>query len=122
LNLREHHTDNKVHFELQLESDFQRHHENDMHTVLKLSSSVHLTNLVAFDRNNIIRRYEDVKGILQEFYDLRLQFYEKRKEYLRSKLRRDLQILDMKVKFVLEILEDKLSIKNVKRADLCLRM
>jgi DNA topoisomerase-2 len=59
---------------------------------------------------------------LQEFYQLRIDFYGKRKEYLRSKLKRDLQILDMKVKFVLELLEDKLVIKNVKRADLCARL
>lgn len=45
-----------------------------------------------------------MKEIIEEFYALRLEFYGKRKEYLQSKLKRDLEILDMKVKFVLEIL------------------
>jgi|JI6StandDraft_1071083.scaffolds.fasta_scaffold14867_5 DNA topoisomerase-2 len=61
VTIKEHHTDNKIHFEIQLDEDFQRNNENNLHSALKLSNSIHLGNLVAFNRNNIIRRYENVR-------------------------------------------------------------
>lgn len=33
-----------------------------------------------------MKKYESVKVILQEFYDLRLEFYDKRKAYLEGML------------------------------------
>lgn len=37
---------------------------------------------VLFDHNGVLRKYETVDQILREFFELRLQYYEKRKAYL----------------------------------------
>lgn len=39
-------------------------------------------NMVLFDAEGKIRRYDGVEGIMQDFYDLRMQFYERRKAAL----------------------------------------
>jgi DNA topoisomerase-2 len=38
--------------------------------------------MVLFDHNGCMRKYEDELAIMREFFDLRLEFYNKRKKYL----------------------------------------
>lgn len=35
-----------------------------------------------FDHNGVLRKFEAVEEILREFFDLRLKYYSKRKQYL----------------------------------------
>ena len=46
--------------------------------------------------------------IMEEFFNLRLSFYEKRKTYLLSKLGREVGILNNKVKFILGVMADEI--------------
>jgi DNA topoisomerase-2 len=46
---------------------------------LKLSKTIATTNLVAFDAEGRIHKYENVEEILKEFFAVRLKFYERRK-------------------------------------------
>ena len=36
-------------------------------------------NMMLFDKDGAIKRYDSPEAILKEFYDLRLEFYEKRR-------------------------------------------
>lgn len=38
--------------------------------------------MVLFDHEGKIKRYEGVEGIMQDFYDLRMQYYERRRAAL----------------------------------------
>lgn len=46
---------------------------------LKMTSNINTTNIVCFDKNGKIRKYESPEEILKEFYVLRLEYYVKRK-------------------------------------------
>lgn len=46
---------------------------------LKMTSNISVNNLVCFDKDGKIRKYESPEEILKEFYDLRLEYYVKRK-------------------------------------------
>jgi len=46
---------------------------------------------------------------------LRLHFYQKRKEYLLSKLDRECEILDNKKRFILAVVNEEIKIRNVKK-------
>ncbi len=50
--------------------------------------------------------------ILAEFYDLRLEYYHKRKDYILSKFERDICYLENKQKFILYINDEKLIVRN----------
>ncbi|KAI9500924.1 DNA topoisomerase [Coemansia spiralis] len=84
----------------------------------KLISNINTTNMVCFDREGRIRRYSSAEEIIEDFYPLRLRYYQLRKENMAEKLGRDLQIADNRVRFVLEIIQKKLEVNNRKRKDL----
>lgn len=51
------------------------------------------SNIVMFTKDYKLRRYRSTVEIQEDFFNLRLEFYEKRKVYLVSKLQRDVDIL-----------------------------
>jgi DNA topoisomerase II len=76
----EHHLINTVHFKVQLtEKGMAQALADGLETRFKLVSNINTTNMVAFDSSGRIRKYGSPEEILQEFYHLRLDFYQKRK-------------------------------------------
>lgn len=53
------------------------------------------------------------------FYKIRFEFYEKRKEYMKSRIKRDLVEFEERERFILEVVEEKIVIRNVKRIKIC---
>lgn len=82
----------------------------------KLTSTVSLTNMVAFDPLGRIKRYEDPNDILRDFYFVRLEYYQKRKDFLTDDLQNQLVKLSEQARFLKLIIDGKLSVANKKRA------
>lgn len=59
----------------------------------KLSSNINTSNMVLFNAENKITKFESIAGILDEYFDTRLNGYQARKDYLLSKLMREIEIL-----------------------------
>jgi DNA topoisomerase II len=55
---------------------------------------------------------------MEEFFAVRLEYYQKRKDYLVSKLVRDCAILTNKERFIIEVVEETLVLRNKKRLKL----
>lgn len=68
--------------------------------VLKLTSSVSMNNLVAYNSNGVVHRYGNVMEILEEYFGYRMKLYEKRKEYILRLLKNELDLISWKVKFI----------------------
>ncbi len=76
-----------VHFVIQLDDKHMKAAvEEGLLDRFKLSKTIGTTNLVAFDTNGQIRRYEKVEDIMEEFYKYRLGVYTLRKVCLFSYL------------------------------------
>ena len=56
-----------------------------LHTFFKLQTTISCDNMVLFDQNGCMKKYNDAGEILKDFYDLRFAFYGKRKQYLEGK-------------------------------------
>lgn len=56
--------------------------DNGLHKFFKLSTNLTTNSMVLFDQNGCIRRFTSPLEIVRDFYELRLTFYEKRKQYL----------------------------------------
>ncbi|KAF9943264.1 DNA topoisomerase 2 [Mortierella alpina] len=82
----------------------------------KLVSSVATSNMVCFDPQGRIKKYSSPEEIVQEFYDLRLEFYRKRKDYLIDVLTKQWMRLDNRVRFILMIISGELQVQNRKKA------
>lgn len=74
--------------------------------------------MVLFTSEGKIARYSSVSDIMEEFYSVRMDAYGRRKDYLMSRLSRDLEILSSKKRFIIAVINETLRIKNVKRKDL----
>lgn len=95
----------------------KKKHVNGIEDQFKLVKSIKTTNMHLFDPKGIIKRYIDVEEIMNEFYDLRMEYYTRRRDYLLKKLEREMLILKMKVQFINDVIDKKVKINNVKWVD-----
>ena len=113
VDMKEYHGINTVDFEVYYDKAVDYFENNDViYKNFNLSTTISDNNYVLFDHNNKLRKYEDETEILDEFYDLRLEFYHKRKDYLLRKIKRDLEVLDNKVRFITEVINDEIVVNK----------
>ena len=55
---------------------------------------------------------------MKEWFDLRLALYEKRKEHLLAKLRKELETLKNKARFIAAVIADSVQIKKVPKKEI----
>ncbi|RKP07961.1 DNA topoisomerase, partial [Thamnocephalis sphaerospora] len=116
---KEYHTDTTVHFVITLtEENMRKAEEEGLEKRFKISTTISTNNMVCFDSENRIKRYSSPIEILREFYDLRLNFYQRRKEWLSNQLTTEWTKLDNRVRFIQEIISGKLVVQNRKKADI----
>ena len=108
-------TDVLVDFEVTL---LPNHNSIDIVKEFKLTSSITTSNMHAFGSDNKIKKYNTVEEILEEYYYVRMEYYDRRKNYIISRLQKDLDLLSNKVKFILEIIDKTLVVNNIKKKDL----
>jgi DNA topoisomerase-2 len=109
-------TDNEPRFVIQETGD-----ENGVECsveTLKLTSNLNTSNMVLFTDIGIIRKYEDIDSILEDFCRIRYQYYIKRKNYLLKNLEHELKIVQNKMKFLVEVMDGTLSIRDIDENDL----
>jgi DNA topoisomerase-2 len=76
----EYNTPTKVHFIIKMEDKHMKVAvEKGLEETFKLTKTMATSNLVAFDGQGRIHKYETVLDMIEEFYHIRLKFYEKRK-------------------------------------------
>jgi len=71
-----------------------------------------------FNEKGTITKMKNIQEIIKEFYKFRLVWYQKRKDYIIDKLKNELLYLDAKIKFILDIIEERLKINNRKKSDI----
>ncbi|CAK9047877.1 DNA topoisomerase 2-alpha (DNA topoisomerase II [Durusdinium trenchii] len=116
---QEYHSEKNVHFELSLsaEGSAQADKEN-LEKAFKLRSSISLNNMMLFNADGKIKKYESALDILREFADVRLSIYETRKAYLLGRLTRECEVLSAKARFVKMVIEGRIIIRKRKIVDL----
>lgn len=63
-----------------------------------------------------LKIFETLEDIIKYFVKFRLTYYDRRKEFLLNKLKRESKILNNRCKFIKAILDGKLKINNVEKA------
>ena len=110
---KEHHTDTTVHFTVTMTPEQMAAAEAvGLHKKFKLESTITTSNMVLFDSEGRLRHYNKVDDIMVDFFGLRLAYYQKRKDWLADKLTDEWTKLDYKVRFILALINETLSIRN----------
>ena len=117
-------TDTKIHIEIVMDEDKlnslnkDKNGDNKLESKLKLTSNISMSNMVAFNADGKITKYNNVKEILKEYIEKRLDMYVLRKANKLKIYEEDIKYLNMKVKFIKEFIENKIQITNKKKADI----
>ena len=85
---------------------------------LKLFTPLNLTNMHLFNENGKIKKYETYGAILKNFAKVRLELYQKRKDYLLGKWNKELDMLKWKLKFVEGVIADEIIVFKKKSAQI----
>lgn len=96
----------------ELEEKRDEHGVNGVEKMLKMTSSVSSTNMHMFNHECKLRKYAGVEDIIDEFYDVRLETYSKRKKYLLENLRRHLVKLSNRAKYILGNLDGTIDLRR----------
>lgn len=113
--------DQSVTFILQMDSESYheaRAYPKEFEKRFKLTSSHKTTNMVAFDNSGILRKFENVGQIMEEFFVERLAAYGRRKEHELQRLRKIIVELDARLVFVKAVVEKRLVVANAEDEEL----
>jgi DNA topoisomerase II len=117
---REYHTDTTVRFVVKMTDAQYKHAEKvGFYKFFKLQKPLSLNSMVMFDHSGVLRRYETVDEILKEFYTVRVEMYVKRKAYMEGMLGAESLKLDNIARFIMEKIEGKIKVENMKKVDIC---
>nr|UQT18118.1 DNA topoisomerase II beta [Andrias davidianus] len=116
---KEYHTDTTVKFVVKMtEEKLAQAEAAGLHKVFKLQTSLTCNSMVLFDHMGCLKKYETVQDILKEFFDLRLQYYTLRKDWLMGMMGAEAAKLSNQARFILEKIQGKITIENKSKRDL----
>lgn len=77
---KEHHDNCNVHFVVTMGAkDLEKAEQQGLLEYFKLTGKISTSNMMCFDFDGKIKKYETPEEILEEFYPVRLAYYQKRK-------------------------------------------
>lgn len=115
---KEYNTDTTVRFVISfLPGEYDKLYSEDggFHRMFKLTSSISTACMHAFDDKNYLRRYDHANDIFNEYYKIRLEYYQKRKDYLEGMLQAEADRLTDQARFIVEKCDRTLVVENKKR-------
>lgn len=86
---------------------------DDLIKLFELTSKIRVSNMHLFDINGKIKKYETQYEIIDDYFDNRLGFYDRRKVYLIDKLTTKKYYYDNLIKFLKLVLNKKIIINNI---------
>ncbi|KAK4569413.1 DNA topoisomerase 2 [Recurvomyces mirabilis] len=112
----EYNTPERVHFIIKMEEKKMESDEAKLAELFKLSKPIATSNLVAFDQHGRIHKYASPLDIMEEFYQVRLEMYHKRKQHMLNEMQKELDRLSNQARFVRMIIDGRLVVSKKKKA------
>jgi DNA topoisomerase-2 len=108
---------NTILFEIKTTREFTvKYNDNEkLLTVFKLIKS-YTEQLNCIDENNRVREFNSISEILDAFIEIRLSYYQKRKEYLITTTKKELDYLFSKYLFCKGVIDETINVRNVPNA------
>jgi DNA topoisomerase-2 len=94
------------------------HGINGLEKLLKLCSTSSTTNMNLFNADDKLTKYDNVEEIIDDYYTIRLEHYEDRKEFIIKALEKELLILSNKARYIQELLNDTIDLRKKKKQEI----
>ena len=92
---------------------------NDFERRFKLTSKLSCNKTMNFfDHEGKLLNLENIEQIMNIFYETRIHYYDARRERMISDAEQELELISVKVRFILEIIEGHLRVNNVPRSQI----
>ena len=88
---------------------------NGLEKLLKLYTTNTTTNMHLFDAEEILKKYQSVPEIIDDYYETRLELYGVRKTYMMNALEQELVLLSNKAKYIKENLDGTIDLRKKKK-------
>jgi DNA topoisomerase-2 len=126
LEFDNHSTEEDISIKIKLSGEFIYNQKNfvmkngftEFEKKLKLVTPISLTNIHAYDKDNVIKKYTSPYQILDEHKTVRLIYYKKRKDYILKELNNKLCILENKIRFIKEVIAKTILVSECTKQDL----
>jgi DNA topoisomerase-2 len=102
----------------ELESQKGEYGCNGLEKLLKLYNTSSTTNMNLFNAEDKLKKYDKVEDIIDNYYTIRLQYYQERKDNLIENLERELVILSNKTKYIQELLNGTIDLRKKKKQEI----
>jgi DNA topoisomerase-2 len=102
-------TDAVIYFKLTLKEPMD---EESILKTFKLTTTLSINNMNLFDSCDKLRHYNEVHEICDDFIEVRLDYYEKRKVHYVKVLTEEMNILNQKCRYINELLADTLDLRK----------
>lgn len=114
---KEYHTHTTVHFIITLTGAGKDAIKKDgLEKAFKCVGKLSTSNMVMFDPHGKIKKYTTPEEVIEDFYDIRLDYYHKRKAFLVDELTNIHEKISNQARFITMIIKKELVISNRKRA------
>jgi DNA topoisomerase-2 len=114
---KEYHTDTTVSFELEFVNGYIEN-VKDVTKTFHLTSKVSINNMHLYSTEGKLTKYLTISDILEEYYSHRHELYAKRRNYQLDELKKELDIISNKVRFILMVVNEELIVNKRKKAEL----
>jgi len=88
---------------------------NGLEKLLKLYTTNTNTNMHLFDAKDTLQKFDKVTDIIDNYYDVRINLYQIRKNYMIQSLERELVLLNNKAKYIKENIEGTIDLRRKKK-------
>ena len=88
---------------------------NGVEKLLKLYTTNTTTNMHLFDSKDTLQKYENVSQIIDDYYSVRLNLYQERKDYMIDALEKELVLLSNKARYIKENLDGTIDLRKKKK-------
>ena len=85
---------------------------------LGLYTTQSTTNMNMFDANEKLKKYNTPEEIVEDYYPVRIKYYQKRKAHLVDALRKELLVLSNRARYISEILDDTIDLRRKTTANM----
>lgn len=83
----------------------------ELEKILKINTTVTITNIHAFDSKMKLRKYDTVLQIIHDYFPIRIDGYCRRKAHILSQLEKEMIILENKVRYIEELIAGTLDLR-----------
>jgi DNA topoisomerase-2 len=91
---------------------------NGLEKMFKLYSTSSTTNMNLFNSEDKLKKYDTVEEIIDDYFDIRLEYYEDRKEFMIEALEKELMVLSNKARYIQELLNDTIDLRKKKKQEI----